>query len=143
MNLFRAVIAPLAEGRPFFSEIRVTGAHAASLAAVAEGRAGLAAVDCVTFGLLARHQPELVARVAVVAESPPSPGLPLVMSARHPAATLAAARDALLEALADPGLAAPRAALGLEGARVLTVQDYERVLDLEREAQAAGYPRLA
>ena len=51
MNLFRAAIAPLAGGRPFFSEVIVTGSHAASLEAVADGNApGLAAIDCVTFG---------------------------------------------------------------------------------------------
>jgi ABC-type phosphate/phosphonate transport system substrate-binding protein len=143
MNLFRAAIAPFAGGRPFFAEAIVTGSHAASLEAVAGGRAALAAIDCVTFGLLARIRPWLVARVAVFAKTPPSPGLPFVLSAKLPEATLAAVRAALFEALADPALAEARAAIGLKGARVLTTQDYERVLDLEREAEAAGYPRLA
>ena len=65
------------------------------------------------------------------------------MSARQPAATLAAARAALFEALADPDLAEAHAALGLKGARILAAADYGRVLDAEREAAAAGYPRLA
>ena len=143
MNLFRAAIAPLAGGRRFFSEVVVTGSHAASLEAVAEGRAALAAIDCVTFGLLRRHRPGAVSRVAVVAETPPSPGLPFIASARLPEARLAAIREALFEALADPDLAETRAALGLKGARVLTPQDYGRVADIERGAEAAGYPTLA
>jgi len=143
MNLFRAAIAPVAGGRPFFSEVIVTGSHAASLEAVAEQRAGLAAIDCVTFGLLGRFRPDLVARVAVVAKSPPSPGLPFVMSARQPAASLAAARESVFEALADTNLAEAHAALGLKGARILAAADYEREIDAEREAAAAGYPRLA
>ena len=37
MNLFRATIAPVARGAPFFGAIVVTGSHEASLEAVAEG----------------------------------------------------------------------------------------------------------
>ena len=143
MNLFRATIAGVAGGRPFFSDVILTGSHAASLEAVADGRAGLAAIDCVTFGLLSHHRPGVVERVAVVAETPSSPGLPFVMSAGWPEATVAAAREALFEALADPALAGARAALGLKGARILADADYERVLDFEREAEVAGYPTLA
>ena len=143
MNLFRAAVAPLAGGRPFFGAVAVTGSHAASLAAVADGRADLAAVDCVVFALLSRSQPALAARVAVVGESRPSPGLPFIASAALPAATVAAAREALIEALADPALAEARAALGLVGARPLAPGHYERVLDLAREAAEAGYPQLA
>jgi ABC-type phosphate/phosphonate transport system substrate-binding protein len=142
MNLFRAAIAPVANGRPFFSEVVVTGSHAASFAAVAEGRADLAAIDCVSFGLLRRLRPELVARVAIVAESPSSPGLPFIASANLPDKTLAAVRECLFEAIADPDLAPSRAALGLRGERVLTAAEYGRVLDYEREAAAAGYPKL-
>ena len=143
MNLFRATIAPVAGGRPFFSKVLVAGSHRKSVEAVAAGRAALAAIDCVTFGLIARLNPALVARVAVVAESPPSPGLPFVMSAGLPESILAAVPEALFEALADPNLAEARAALGLKGGRVLTATDYQRVLDIEREAAAAGYPNLA
>src|SRR5665811_293725 len=59
MNLFRAAIAPLAKGHPFFSDVVVTGAHALSFAAVAEGTADIAAIDCVSFGLLRRGRAEL------------------------------------------------------------------------------------
>ena len=142
MNLFRAAIAPLAEGRPFFSAIVMTGAHEKSLEALAAGDADLAAIDCVVFALVSRRRPALAARVAVVAESPISPGLPFIASAALPSASIAAVREALFEALADPALGEARAALGLIGARVLEPGDYERVLDLERQAVDAGYPRL-
>ena len=143
MNLFRAAIGRMAGGRPFFSKAVVTGSHVASLEAVAAGRADMAAIDCVSLGLIARLRPALAARVAIVAESPRSPGLPFIMSASLPAPTLAAVREALFEALADANLGQARTTLGLKGARVLTTADYQRVLDLEREAQATGYPRLA
>ena len=143
MNLFRATIAPIARRTRFFAAVIVTGSHLASLEAVADGRAELAAIDCVTFGLLQRLRPSLVERVAVVAESPPSPGLPFVAAAGLPDATVVAVRDALFAALAHPGLAESLGALGLAGARLTTLADYERICEIEREAEAAGYPRLA
>ena len=73
MNLFRAAIAPVAGGAPSSRAIVVTGSHEASVAAVAEGSADLASIDCVSFALLSRGRPELIERVAVVAESPLSP----------------------------------------------------------------------
>jgi ABC-type phosphate/phosphonate transport system substrate-binding protein len=142
MNLFRAMIAPIAHRAPFFAAVIVTGSHLASLEAVADGRAEIAAIDCVTFGLVKRLSPDLVGRVAIVAESSPSPGLPLIASACLPGSTVVAVRNAFFAALADRGLAGPLGALGLTGARLTTPADYERVLEIEREAEAAGYPRL-
>ena len=52
-------------------------------------------------------------------------------------------REALFAALADPDLAETRAALGLKGARVVTPADYDRVIEIEREAAAMGYAQLA
>ncbi len=142
MNLFRATIAPVARRAAFFAAVVATGSHLASLEAVADGRADLAAIDCVTFGLVKRFRPGLIERVAVVAESPPSPGLPFIAAARLPDWTVAAVRKALFAALADPGLAEPLGALGLTGARLMTSADYKRVLEIERDAEAAGFPRL-
>jgi ABC-type phosphate/phosphonate transport system substrate-binding protein len=143
MNLFRATLAPIAGAGPFFRAIVVTGSHEASVAAVAEGRADLAAIDCVSFALLQRGRPTLIERVAVVAESPLSPALPFIASARLPGPTIAAVRKALFAALADPKLTEALAALGLAGAREASPADYGRVAAIEREAEAVGYPRLA
>jgi ABC-type phosphate/phosphonate transport system substrate-binding protein len=143
MNLFRAMIAPIAGGAAFFSSIVVTGSHEASVAAVHNGQADLASIDCVSFALLERGRPELIERVAIVAESVLSPGLPFIAASSLPALTIAAVRGALFAALADPALAEARATLGLRGARVATAADYDRVAELERGAAATGYPRLA
>ena len=143
MNLFRAMIAPLAGGKPFFAEVAVSGSHAASLQAVAAGEADLASIDCVTFGLMARERPALIDGVRVVEQSPLSPGLPFVISNGLAASRLAALRRALVEVLADPALSQARSALGLVGAQILQVADYETVAQFERDAIAAGYPVLA
>ena len=141
MNLFRATIAPVAGRAPFFASVVVTGSHLASLEAVADGRADLAAIDCVTYGLVKRLRTGLIDRTAIVAESPLSPGLPFIAAAGLPDRTVAAVRNALFAALADPGLAGSLDALGLAGARLTTSADYGRVLEIERDAKSAGYPR--
>jgi ABC-type phosphate/phosphonate transport system substrate-binding protein len=142
MNLFRATIAPIASGAPFFRAIVITGSHEASIEAVAGLKADLASIDCVSFALLRRGRPELVERVAIVAKSPLSPGLPFIASARLGRSAIDAVRAALFGALADPDLAEARAALGLEGAQVAAQADYDRVAELERAAITAGYPKL-
>jgi ABC-type phosphate/phosphonate transport system substrate-binding protein len=143
MNLFRAAIASVAGGTPFFCALVVTGSHETSVAAVAEGRADIAAIDCVTFALLQRGSPELIERVAIVTESPLSPCLPFIASATLEPSTIDAVRAALFATLADPELAEARAALGLRGAREVSPADYGRVAEIERGAATAGYGRLA
>lgn len=141
MNLLRAALAPIAGGRPMFREIRITGSHAASLRAVAAGEADVAAADCMTWALLADAEPALAQRLRCLAETPASPALPFITAAGTDDATCAALYGALAEALADPDLAPVRRALRLEG--VAPPADYARVLDLERQAAALGYPALA
>ena len=142
MNLFRAMIAPLAGGARFFSSVVVTGSHEASVAAVAEGQADLASIDCVSFALLRHGRPELLERVAIVDETPLLPCLPFIASARFASSTIEAVREALLAAVADPDLAEACAALGLKGARITTPADYDRVIEIERKAAASGYAQL-
>lgn len=67
-----------------------TGAHRASAAAVAEGRADIAAVDAVTWALMRRWDP-VVAGLREVARTAPTPGLPLITAAGRDPAPLAAA----------------------------------------------------
>lgn len=143
MNLFRAAVARLAGGQPFFSRVAETGGHLLSLEAVTEGRADIAAIDGVTFTLAARHAPERVAGVKVIGMTPSTPGLPLVV--RHDVGdeVVAALRRALASLLADASAAPAREAFGLIGFEPIPEAAYDRVLELEKEAEAAGYPHLA
>lgn len=71
-----------------------TGGHALSAAAVAEGRADIAALDALTWALLQRHAPALPLRE--VAHTTPTPGLPYITAKhRDPAPIAAAIRDAI------------------------------------------------
>jgi len=142
-NALAAATVPFAAGRPFFSGIVETGAHAASLAAVREGRADCAAIDCVTFALLARHRPAAVAGLRVLAATPPAPALPLVTAAGTGRRTVAALRRALAAAIADPALAATCDALGLAGIAVGDGRAYGRIRAMHRAARTRGCARLA
>ena len=143
MNLLRRTLAPIAGGRPFFKSATVTGAHAASLAAVAAGTADVAAIDCVSFWFLARERPELIGRVRILAETEPSPGLPLITRGAAGDGEVEMIRDGLAAAARAPELAEARARLGLAGFAVLAEDAYDIVMRYEAEAVALGYPRLA
>lgn len=141
MNALRHAVAPLARDGRFFSSVIWSGSHRASLALVQDGKADLAAIDCVTLGYLRREQPSSLDGISILQYSVPSPGLPLVAGAAVPDALRQQLREALLAppaALADvlPGLSIRHFA-------PCTAHDYERIGVLEAEARVLGYPRLA
>jgi ABC-type phosphate/phosphonate transport system substrate-binding protein len=141
MKLFRHAVAPLARGGRFFGSVLQTGSHLASLQALAEGRADVAAIDCVTFAFVQDGLPALAAAVRGIGWTAPAPGLPLVAARTVPAALIESLRGALDIALqADPDRAR---ALHLKGFSVPPAHAYDRIVTLEQEAEAAGYPHLA
>lgn len=143
MNLFRAMIAPHAGAKSFFRDVALSGSHLASLAAVAGDEADVASIDCVTFGLIQREKPELTQAVRVIATSPRSPGLPIIVSKALAPTHLDALRVALVTAIADPSLSQARRALGLVGAQILAPEHYAIIAEIERAAIDLGYPTLA
>ena len=115
----------------------------ASTQALSSTEVDLAAIDCVSFGLILRAAPEFGESIAVIARTPTSPALPFIAAAGLPREAHAAAREALADVLADPTLARVRADLGLIGMSVLPPQAYRRIDELESLAVGLGYPELA
>jgi ABC-type phosphate/phosphonate transport system substrate-binding protein len=142
-NLFAALVAPLAREGRFFASVAITGGHRESLAAVAAGRADVAAIDSVTLGLLARHAPGEVAGVRVLCETPGGPGLPLITRGGATDGEVAVLREALADVVTDPGLGGVRATLGLAGFEVLSDADYDVLARYAGEAAARGYREMA
>lgn len=141
MNVLRHAVAPLARDGRFFGKVKWTGAHVASLRAVREGEADIAAIDCVTFGYLKQESPDSVQGIKVLQNSASSPGLPLIVGPSVPEAVQARLRAALLA----PGAQLRR---HMEALRISAFQhrsdaDYQRIEQLEAEAVAAGYAVLA
>jgi ABC-type phosphate/phosphonate transport system substrate-binding protein len=142
-NTLRALIAPVAQGQKFFGAAIESGAHRNSLAMVKAGKADVAAIDCVTFGLIARHAPAEVQGIRVLCASATAPGLPYVTTAATSAADVQRLRDGIAAAFADPSLEETRAALRLDGCEILPRSAYDVIPEMEQAAIAAGYPELA
>ena len=141
MNALRHAVAPLACDGRFFSAVRWTGSHRASLGLVRTGEADLAAIDCVTLGYLLQAHAGAVDGLSVLGYTARSPGLPLVAGLSVPPAL----HRQLQAALLAPGVAvqAHMAALSIRRFDLLDDVCYARILSLETQALAAGYPHLA
>ena len=101
----------------------VTGSHAESLRAVAEGRADLAAIDAVTWRNLQRWDP-LARQVRVLDRTAASPGQSFITRAGQDPAPY---REAVAQAIADLPAAASEL-LGLRAIVALPLSAYDRPL---------------
>jgi ABC-type phosphate/phosphonate transport system substrate-binding protein len=123
--------APLARKGGFFAHTEVTGAHAASVARIAEGEADIAAIDFVSWGLARRFMPEAT-RLRMLMLTDPTPGVPLIAA---PGADVATYRGAITRAVR--GLdAATRSELSLQGFAALDAADYRIIGDRLAAAEA-------
>jgi len=141
-NVLRRMIAPFAKGKPFFARVKISGHHWESLQMVARGEADVAAIDCVTYALVSRHEPQIVAKTRALCYSPPAPGLPYVTSRSAPHELVEKLRNALEAAFHSPELADCRETLMLTGFRVLSLSDYDCIAAMEAEAMAFDYRAL-
>lgn len=130
-NALFALLAPLGRGR-FFAEVIVSGSHVASIEAVRQGRAAVAAIDCVTHALLARFRPSALAGTRILAKTASAPALPWVTRREASDSDVERLRAGLLAAMTDPELAAVRAELLLGGAIVLSSDAYDVIREMER-----------
>ncbi|MGX7001994.1 phosphate/phosphite/phosphonate ABC transporter substrate-binding protein [Caballeronia sp. KNU42] len=141
MNLLRSALAPLAGGQPFFASVIETGGHLASLQALQDDRADVAAIDCVSFAFVLDHRPDLALGLVEIGTTRSAPGLPLIASKRVPAEGVEALMSALTDSVAHDRALAKR--LKLDGFARRPLDDYARILDIEMNAAELGYPRLA
>ncbi len=141
-NALRALIAPLSRGGHFFATVKVSGAHAESLALVASGAADVAAIDCVTHALLARHRPAALAGTRVLCRTAAAPAPPYVTRADAADGLVQSLQAALRAACNAPELKAARAGLLLDGIELLAASAYRRIPAFGRLAARHGYPML-
>jgi len=142
MNVLRYALAKLGATPGYFSEVLITGGHLASLEAVAANRAQLAAVDCVTYQLIADQNPALIASLRVIGYSEQTCGLPFVVArSRHSRQLSDNYLTALNQALTELPLSA-RKKLHLDHFESVGLDDYQSILELENFAIEAGYAEL-
>lgn len=139
-NALRKMVAPLAEQGRFFTQTSLSGSHRQSLIALAEGRADIAAIDCVTWALLQRHEPELVEGLSVVGETPLAPGLPLITAGD--ASTVELLRDALRALVSDPQYRSVCEAMLIGGFSAVSREPYSLLLAWRDEAAELGVTRI-
>lgn len=141
-NALRVLVAPMAQEGRFFSDVKVTGSHVASITALRKRRVDVCAVDCVTYALLGRYRPEALTGTRMLCRTPSCPGLPFVTRADLDPDQFRRLRGAVLEAFTDPDTADTRGALLIEGVDELDMDAYQVVLGMESMAASAGYLEL-
>ncbi len=142
MNSLRALVAPSSQNGRFFSKVKVSGAHAASLEMIRRGEAHVAAIDCVTYALLESYRPAALAGTRKLGRTYRAPGIPYVTRRNEDEDIIARMRTALLRTYADPNLAAARRVLFLKDIEELSVSAYGRIAEFQDFAARHGYPEL-
>jgi ABC-type phosphate/phosphonate transport system substrate-binding protein len=142
MNVLRSLVAPMHERGRFFASVAVSGAHEQSLHMLREGAADVAAIDCVTYGLLSRHRPSALATTRVIHETADVPAPPWVTSAHTPPDVVDALATALERVVADRSHGPVLDALGLVGISRLPTAAYAPIVELARAARGVGYGEL-
>ena len=140
MSLLRHCVAPLQRDGRFFASVGISGAHRESLRWLREDRADLAAIDSVTYDYLARFAPQEVAGLRIVSRSAPSPTLPYIGPLGLSDEQVIQLRQAMNQALQD--LPQVAETLGLQAVLPASEEDYEVLLDYQRQAINAGFPIL-
>ncbi len=112
-----------------FGELFKSGAHRASIAAVADGQADCASIDAVSWALAQQVEPK-AANVHVIAVTPPTPGLPYITGQAN-AAKISDIKAAVALAIAELP-ASTRSTLHLRGFKEWSDEDYAPL--------AAGWP---
>lgn len=99
MNLFRKSISDafpeFDSKKEFFRQVVLTGSHYQSLIAVKEEQADVACIDCVTFGILSKIQPELTRAVKIIHQTPLVPTPPFVTHAQASSEQVKTLRETL------------------------------------------------
>ena len=142
MNVLRYALAKLGARPGYFSDVLMTGSHPASVEAVASNRAQLAAIDSVSYQLIADQNPALVSSLRIIGNSEQTCGLPFVVPAsqysRQACANFVIALNQALTQLP----AELRETLHLARFESVGLDDYQSILELEKFAIATGYPEL-
>ena len=143
MSALRATVAPLSRNGGFFAEVKESGAHIESLAALRRGDADIAAVDCITFALVGRYRSAALDGVRVLGRTANAVSPPYVTRANTPDDVAERMRAALVEAFEDVDLTSAREAIFLSGAEVLADDAYDNIVEFVHLAERHGYAEIA
>lgn len=141
-NVLLKMVAPLARSGHFFGDVIFSGSHRQSLVDLQQGVGDIAAIDCISWALLARHEPAVLEGLCVIDHGPLAPGLPLITGPHTSAETLAGLRAALQQLVSDPQYRERCNAQFICGFSPLTRAPYTRLLAWREEARLKGVTQL-
>ena len=128
MNALFSLVAPYSQREKFFSNVKISGSHAASLDTVKRGDADVAAVDCLTYELLRRYRPTAIDGTRPLGRTFDAPAPPYVTRTNVDKETVQRMQNALLATFDDPSLADTRKALLLNNVEVSSSETYQHIL---------------
>ncbi len=140
-NVFRHVVAPLAIDGRFFSTVTTTRSHRASMEAVRNDVADIAAIDCVTYAFARDVLPDLTRGLRIIGHTVATPGLPLITSKQMSPDAVERLHKALDASLDEDRALVQR--LKIRSFVRLSLVDYDTITRIEREAAQRGYSQLA
>lgn len=79
-NAVRLMLHTSALEPSFFQSVSISGSHRQSIRLVSSDEADLCAIDPISWHLAKQHDPEVVAKLNVIDETPYTPGLPFICS---------------------------------------------------------------
>ncbi len=129
------------DGR-FFTDVKISGSHLASLEMIRRRKADVAAIDSVTLALIQRHLDGAMRGLRVLGETYRAPAPPYVVRVSTPTDEIEQIRAALVETFDDRSLADCRETLFLKGVTLANKDDYRVLDEFEDYAGRLGYPVL-
>ncbi len=142
MNALRHSIAPYANGGAFFQSVEISGGHLASMTAVSDGKADVAAIDAVCWALAQQEKPDLVAGLRCLAETARAPCLPYITSSQFGLDVKAVIAEAVQRVFSSSQTQKCRERLRIRGFSELDEDNYAVIINMEAEARALGYSAL-
>lgn len=142
MSSLRHLVSTCHLDGKFFSDVKVSGSHIASLDMVRHGLADVAAIDSVTLSLLDQHRDGTMDNLKILGTTYHAPAPPYVVSAAISDADLEKVQDALVATFNDPELANCREQLLLDGLALASQEDYWLHEAFKDHAQKRGFPTL-
>ena len=142
MNALRALVAPRSHAGHFFSAVKRSGSHAASIDMLRGGDADVTCIDCVTYALIESYRPSALAGTHQLGLTYFAPAIPYITRTSMNEDTIERLRAGLFSAFADPLLTDVRRALYLKKLEDLPPAEYLRIADWKVFAQQYGYPLL-
>jgi hypothetical protein len=142
VGTLRPLVAPLSRNGRFFRGVKVSGSHVRSAEMVRAGEADMAAIDCVTYALLAQYRPRALSGLRILAETEPAPAPPYVTRLDLPADKVARMRTALISVLCRRPRPAFCDDLFIDGAEPAALPAYSRLLVADEIALRLHYHEL-